>query len=74
MEDTLKKIKKLTKFMRENGVITLKSAEIELSLAPQALQLKTKPDPTSAEDPKTDAPSMEEVLFWSSPGEFGLEQ
>jgi hypothetical protein len=71
MDQDLKKLRKLVKFMQKEGVLTLKMSEIELQLSQAAiLPLETAPD---APSPSADAPqdpeyTEEELLFWSSPG------
>lgn len=66
MDETLKKSKKLVKFMRDQGVLSLKTQGIELCLSEQALFPK-KARPTPAEELKDDRDPME-TLLWSAPG------
>lgn len=69
MDADHKKLKKLVKFMREQGVLTLKMDGIELNLAPQAI-LPDKPTRDSDTETESPAPQFSEAdaLFWSSPG------
>lgn len=68
MDADLKKIKKLTLFMKKEGLLELKHADIELKLSPHAFhgeQSKLTSDPTLEETtPKYDSMSM---ALWSSP-------
>lgn len=64
-----KNIKKLIRAMRQEGVLRLKTPEIELELAPEAIQPKhvaqaLETQETNAEPKYTE----EDVLLWSSPG------
>lgn len=69
MDTDLKKMKKITKFMQKEGILFLKTAELELHLTPAAL-LQDKP--MDMPDQKAEVPesvfSEEDALFWSSPG------
>lgn len=72
MDAELKKIKKLTAFMRKAGILSLKSGDLELSLSPNVFHEEhTHP----SNDASSDAPEVpqqvltdEEILFWSAPG------
>lgn len=75
-----KELKKLVKTMRENGVLKLKTAGIELELAPESLFPKkgkpSEPDTTPLGDIKMPKPLSEmDILTWSSrvPGEPEFE-
>ena len=72
MDADLKKLKKLTKFMRDNGVLSVKTAEIEMSLAPQALfpveQAQQVEADTSSDIISKPLYTDQEILLWSSPG------
>ncbi len=64
-----KTIKKLIKLMQKEGVLKLKTQEIELELSPKAATpvLKTKLEVESPE-PKSQQYSEEQILMWSAPG------
>lgn len=71
MDADLKKIKKLTAFMRKNGLLTLKQDGIELSLSPLAIDLAEKGDASDAEkQTQSNEPLLTDmdVLLWSAPG------
>lgn len=72
MDADIKKLKKLTKFMRANGILTWKEGNFEIVLSPQALFPRPKPPapPTPEEQKKTFEQQQEanlETLLWSSP-------
>lgn len=71
MDADLRKVKKLTAFMRSHGLLKLKTAEIELELHPTSLQHPSGL-PETKEDPKPEH-SEEDVLFWSAPGHIPEE-
>ena len=78
MDADLKKLRKIVKIMRSEGVLHLEMSGIKLSVAPGALEFKdeTKSPPTvSSTDSQIEAalPSPEEMLFWSAPGFFPAE-
>lgn len=74
MDQDLKKMKKLAKMMREQGILVYKTAEIELQLSPKlAFPVEqSTPKASSEADPATPTEDSsyteEEILFWSSPG------
>lgn len=70
MDEDLKKIKKLTSFMRKQGLLHLKQGDIELSLSPGAILPDEKPaaDSATAEEPIKPRHTEEEILFWSVQG------
>jgi hypothetical protein len=74
VDSELKKIRKWVQFMRKEGVLTLKSQGIELSLAPHALfpdsATPEAPIPLSSESAPaaSEAFSEDQILFWSAPG------
>lgn len=69
MDDKIKNLRKLVKFCREQGVLSVKTAEIELTLAPAALFPQVKNVPRETSDAiETDEMSPEDVLLWSAPG------
>lgn len=75
MDEELKKIKKLTAFMRKAGILSLKSGDIELILSADALNkqgLNALDDSQSSDAPQG-GPSDEALLFWSAPGILPLE-
>lgn len=65
MDDTLKKAKKLARFMREQGILSLKTQEIEMALSPQAIFPKT---PDTSKDQELESPDPMDTLLWSAPG------
>ena len=72
MDQELKRIKKLTAFMRKAGLLTLKCGDLELCLSPQLFH-EEQAAQSSESDAAADAAlksqfSEEEILFWSSPG------
>lgn len=76
MDADLKKIKKLTLLMKKEGLLVLKTPEIELHLALSALNLdqdtKYKGEAKDMEAKEFDS---ESALYWSAPGNIGeLEQ
>lgn len=60
--------------MKKEGLLVLKTSEIELELSPQAIfheeskRIDDATSQTSAQEPPKY--SQEEALFWSSPGHF----
>lgn len=69
MDDTLKKVRKLTEYMRKSGILSLKAEGIELTLSPGAIALPNpglEPNLTPAEPEHI--LTEEEILFWSAPG------
>lgn len=63
----------MTRFMRENGLTSLKSDGIELILSPQALfpQVESLQEATQEDDSiPISTPQFEEqeILLWSAPG------
>lgn len=73
-----KDIKALIKIMRTTGVLSLKTADIELHLSPEALQLEDKhqdSQPSPSDDPATPFANFPEgiltndqLMFYSSGG------
>lgn len=72
MDDYLKKIKKLTLFMKKEGILHLKQGDIELQLSPAAIN-ETKSLTSDAPIVEENKPTDMDVLFWSSPGNIGEE-
>lgn len=71
MDQDIKKLKKLVRFMRETGVLELKQPNLELKLAPGALFPEGKRPPSVAPqaDEQSEQPyTEEEILMWSSAG------
>jgi hypothetical protein len=69
MDQEIKKLKKIVKFMRNEGVMAVKMGDLEINLAPHA----THPKPTQTEEKQSkleaEAPfSDQDALFWSSDG------
>lgn len=85
MDQELRKLKKLTAFMKKEGVLAYKTSEIELHLSPEALLSKKAPlVPDSGEELKpVEQNELEkslglpaggaQALFWSTPGLFPEE-
>lgn len=62
-------LKKLTKFCRQNGILSIKSDGFELVLSPTSLFPSTNKQPEDNADPKIEgAYTDEEILMWSSAG------
>lgn len=81
----IKQLRNLLKVLRQNGVTSYKTQELELTLAPESLLLSDSKDkhPASSSlkeevlddvDPYKDFPtgilSPEELMFWSSGGDL----
>lgn len=70
MQLDIKKLKKITRFMRKEGVLVLKTPEIELQISPSKLfhvERKQKLNQSAAtETVETQQPTEEELLFYSS--------
>lgn len=71
MELDTKKLKRLTKFMRSQGILKLKQGDIEIILSKQAIfPKKPAAAPTPAQE-KQNALDLEQAtlerLLWSSP-------
>lgn len=72
MDADLKKLKKITSFMRKQGILNYKTPELELSLAPAAIL--TEPLSAAHDDAGTDLteenlPLEASPIFnWSIPG------
>lgn len=75
MVDSIKELEKLIKMLRKNGVESAKVDGIELKLGseppPPSKYMAKKAAANAAgaleiEPPKTDEPTQEELLFWSS--------
>jgi len=89
MDSELKKLKKLATFMKKEGVLTYKTPEIELHLAPAAVfhedekksQAESSEASSELQAPKQNeieaalglAPGASKALFWSTPGLFPEE-
>lgn len=74
MDKDIKKMKKMVDFMRKQGVLTLKTPEMELRLSSAAIfpenKLIPEPETKTSEREFTE----EEILLWSSPGHIPDEQ
>lgn len=70
MDQDLKKIKKLTAFMKKEGLISLKSGDIELELSVATAFHVEQADlpPESPATPEKPQYTDEELLMWSAPG------
>jgi hypothetical protein len=64
----IKELKKLTSYCRKQGILTLKTPEIEITLSPQALFPTTKPNEDHSDPISEGQLSDEDMLFWSSAG------
>ena len=80
MDRELQKLKKITKFMRDHGVLSVKTPEIEIHISPSALILHTNDNPNKQKEQYQDQLSPQEkhdqemvILLWSAPC-FGLEE
>lgn len=78
MDADLKKMKKLARTMRKEGVLVYKTPEIELSLSPSAV-FKEEAEPraqSDSPDNETDpnALSPEDILLWSAGGAIHHEE
>lgn len=68
MDKDLRKMKKMVDFMRKQGVLTLKTPEMELRISSAAIFPENKLIP---EEEKTNSEHQfteEEIILWSSPG------
>jgi len=68
MKRTLKDVKAHINLMKKEGVLTLKVEGLELELAPFAFTKDEKEPQPEQQTQIFEAPSEEEILFWSSPG------
>lgn len=70
MDAQLKKLKKLTKFMQSNGVLVMRTPEMELELHPSALfrDEKRPIEATQASEDLRPEFAPEDLLLWSAPG------
>lgn len=65
MDADLKKIKKLTEYMKKNGLLSLKVADIELNLDPRIVfQAEHSPDTTPEVKEEPQDPMA--TLLWST--------
>jgi hypothetical protein len=62
----IKTLKSIVKIMRNEGVLSLKTSEIELTLAHEALLPKSAPLNTQKEFQESDGMTQEDLLFYSS--------
>ena len=67
---TLKELKPLVKFAREQGILTLKMAGVELAFSPDSMfpEKKKKTEEPEAPAPQTAEENFteEQILMWSS--------
>ena len=73
MDAELKKLKKVTTFMRRQGILSYKTPELELQLAPEALfpaPIKSQSLSADSQELKDEVVSIEDspVFNWSIPG------
>jgi len=70
MDKDIKKMRKLVDFMRKQGVLTLKTQEMELSLSPLAVfpVEHLEGEPVTKEPSPIPEMSDLEIALWSSPG------
>lgn len=76
MSDQFKNIRKLTAFMKKAGLISIKTADIELNLHPSALFPEPKSKTTDSDNTPIETPdayTAEDVLYWSSPSYVSME-
>lgn len=88
MDAELKKLKKLAAFMKKEGILSYKTPEIELHLAPGAMLPTGTSHASSSSEPSEEiqetkqndleramglAPGASKALFWSTPGLFPEE-
>lgn len=67
MDDSLKKLKKLSEMMKKQGILVYKTPEIELQLSPSAISLESS-EPETNKPLKTEELTPEQILLWSAPG------
>lgn len=76
MDSDLKKLRKTVRFMREHGLLKVKTPEMELELSPSAIfpesGKKPQADNAPSEVETQDEFSEEDKLFWSSPASYPL--
>lgn len=70
MDAEIRKLKKLTKFMKKEGITSLKTADIELSIDPKFMfpVEQSTSQPTTDEIKEEPTYTDEEILMWSAPG------
>ncbi len=73
----LSDLRKITAFMRKNGILCFRNAQFEIRLSRQALKIpipKSKADiPHVDSDPQARPPTQDELLFWSSTPGIGTD-
>lgn len=71
MDADLRKIKRYTKMMKKEGVLVIKTPELEIQLSPLAVfheELKITDEVTqTSKEPPTPF-TEQDILFWSTPG------
>lgn len=73
MDTEIKKWKKITRFMQKQGILCLKTPEIEIQLAPRALlheTIEVLPEEKEISKEPESQYTENDQLFWSSPGAF----
>lgn len=70
MDDSTKKLKKITKYARENGLLSVKMDGIEITLSPNALFHVEHPKDNDEEIESSPEPNLEgdALALWSAPG------
>jgi hypothetical protein len=69
----IKKLKKLIKFLQNNGVSHYKSGDIELTLSPSSLFPDKKTKQTEQQDATVEGSlTDEDIMLWSAPS-FGAD-
>ena len=70
MDKDIKKMKKMVDFMRKQGVLTLKTQEMELQLSPLAVFPDEHKKDQIEEAQQTQIPKLSDldIALWSSPG------
>lgn len=74
MDTELKKIKKLVLLMKREGILVIKSKEIEIQLSPVAFDLTpAKQTEDSTKEITNTEQDRDSLLFWSAPGNEGVQ-
>lgn len=68
MEIDIRKIKKLVRFMKKEGVLSMKVGGIEMSISPSTIQRMKSHSSESDSIETLDAYTEDQVLLWSAPG------
>jgi hypothetical protein len=68
MDKDIKKMRKMVDFMRKQGVLTLKTPEMELNLIREAIHLEVEPLETSPQEKEERPMSDIDIALYSAPG------